>query len=47
VACPAKGKAQQKKVRSIGAKEEVKREWHWKEEKAARGGYLVERRERG
>jgi len=29
------------------AEEEVKREWHWKEEKAARGGYLVERRERG
>ena len=44
---PAKGKVQQKEVRSVGAKEEVKREWHWKEEKAARGGYLVERRERG
>jgi len=32
---------QQKEVRSVEAKEEVKREWHWKEERAARGGYLV------
>jgi len=37
-ACPVKGKAQQK---------EVRREWHWKEKRAARGGYLVERRGRG
>ena len=47
VACPVKGKVQQKEVRSVEAKKEVRREWHWKEEKAARGGYLVERRERG
>ena len=43
---PVKGKAQQKEVRSVEAKEEVRREWYWKKEKTARGGYLVERRER-
>jgi len=47
VAHPVKGKVQQKKVRGVEAKEEVRREWHWKKERAARGGYLVERRERG
>jgi len=44
---PKKGKAQQKEVRSVEIKEKVKRKWHWREEKAARGGYLVERKERG
>jgi len=31
----------------VEAKEEVRRKWHWREEKAAKGGYLVERKERG
>jgi len=44
---PNKGKAQQKEMRSMETKKEVKREWHWREKKAAKGGYLVERKERG
>jgi len=45
---PTRGKAQQKEVRrAVEGKEVVSRKWHWNERKAERGGYLVERRERG
>jgi len=45
---PNKGKVQQKEVRrAVEEKEVVSRKWHWNERKVERGGYLVERRERG
>jgi len=38
---PVKRKVQKKEVKSVGAKEEVRRVWHWKEKRAAKGGYLI------